>query len=201
MKKAWLFAGALSALSISTGAAALDSAVPRALHVSGLALNLGTLTFIPLGSVHSTCNYLAAWASPNNPNDVQGCTVLEGKTSFTPSCIANSTADIRSFLLAGPAGCNGFDLLGQAVAGVQLYLAESPTGVTHLFGIGILHGAPYPISSQEILPRPSGGTPRPGLVGTETCPLPPPGAPLSGSRPVLEHALLNGLRVVSEAGE
>jgi hypothetical protein len=152
MKKSLMVAVALTALAASSSANALDVRQARRLVVDGLSQNIGTLNLIALGTTGGawpgSCQYLAAWVSPFNPNDVVMCTLNEQKTNFYPSCQFNETHDVISSLSAAK-DCTGFDLLGQPRAGVQVFLGESPTA-PRLRGIIITSAALnqfYPITA------------------------------------------------------
>ena len=156
MKKSLLIAAALSALTISSAAQALNADNDRTLFVQafGGSLNqtLGTMSFVALGVDGNYCQYLAAWESPWNPNDVQLCVLDELRTRFAPSCIANETRYITTTITAGNGShshfCDGFNLKGEPLSDVTLLLGEGPYG---LQGIVISNGAVpvvYPVLAQ-----------------------------------------------------
>lgn len=145
MKKSMFIAAALSALSFSTTASALDVGNARTLAVQafgGTFASLGELSFLALGRSGNYCQYLADWESPYNPNDVQLCILDELRTAFTPSCIVNETLDITTIISAGPGShshlCDGFNLKGEVVSDVALALTEGPGG---LQGVVMVQGA------------------------------------------------------------
>ncbi len=145
MKKALMVAAALSALSISSAATALNVNTERELQVQAFGgsfnRSLGRMTFLALGRAGNYCQYLANWESPYNPNDVQLCILDELRTAFTPSCIVNETKDITTIVSAGPGShaclCDGFNLKGEVVTNVALALSEGPGG---LQGVVIVDG-------------------------------------------------------------
>ncbi len=144
MKKALMVAAALSALSISSAATALDTNTERELQVQafgGSFASLGRMTFLALGRAGNYCQYLADWESPYNPSDVQLCILDELRTAFTPSCIVNEQKDITTIVTAGPGShscvCDGFNLKGETVSNVALALSEGPAG---LQGVVIVDG-------------------------------------------------------------
>lgn len=152
MKKSIFIAAALSALSFSTTASALDVNTTRELTVQafgGSFASLGEMSFLALGRSGSYCQYLADWESPYNPNDVQLCILDELRTGFTPSCIDNELHDITTLITAGPGSsshwCDGFNLKGEVVSNVALALTE---GIGGLQGVAMLQGVVpviYPI--------------------------------------------------------
>jgi len=156
MRKSLIVAAALSALTISSAASALDANQDRTLYVQafGGSLNatLGRMSFVALGVDGNYCQYLAAWESPWNPNDVQLCILDELRTRFAPSCIRNETRDITTTITAGSGSqshyCDGFNLKGEPLNDVTVLLGEGPFG---LQGIVISQGAVpvvYPILAQ-----------------------------------------------------
>lgn len=155
MKKSLIVAAALSALTISSSASALDTNQDRELFVQAfggsLTRSLGRLSFVALGVQDGFCQYLAAWESPYNPNDVNLCILDELRTGFSPSCIVNEHHDITTTLTAGAGShsnwCEGFNLKGESVQDVTLILGEGPFGIQ---GIVIQNGympTVYPVTS------------------------------------------------------
>ena len=147
MKKSLMFATSLAICSIAGSAMALNAERPRVLQVDGIGLNLGVLTFTPLGADGRFCDYLADWASPFNPNDVGLCVLQELRTSFAPSCIASELADVVTLVTSADV-CTGFNLKGEASSNVSLILAESECGLS---GLAVIPAggaaATYPVSS------------------------------------------------------
>lgn len=147
MKKSMFIAAALSALSFSTTASALNVNDTKELTVQafgGSFASLGELSFLALGRSGNYCQYLADWESPYNPNDVQLCILDELRTAFTPSCINNEHVDITTLITAGPGShshyCDGFNLKGEVICDVALALTE---------GIGGLQGV---VMAQGVVP-------------------------------------------------
>src|SRR5262245_22698880 len=131
MKKSLLIATALAVSSIASNAMALNVSRARILQVDGTGISLGVLTFLPLGVDGPFCDYLGNWASPFNPNDVGICVLQELRTPFAPSCIVNELVDVTT-ILTSTVDCVGFDIKGQAIAGVSLVLSESVCGLSGL---------------------------------------------------------------------
>ena len=154
MKKSLVVAAAMAAMSITSGAMALDTISLNELRVQGFYGSFGSLgwaTFTALGINGGFCDYLMNWSSPFNPNDVQLCIVRELRTAATPSCIVNERVNIPTTVLAGPSGdsyCAGFNIKGEPFVDVSLILGESFIGLT---GVAIIPnwGLPtvYPIAS------------------------------------------------------
>lgn len=124
-----LVATALAVSSVAGSASALDVFPIRTLQVDGILMSLGALTFTPLGIDGPSCDYLANWYSPFNPNDVGMCIVQELRTPFAPSCIVNERVDVTTIVTSNPAFCVGFNLKGESLPGTALILAESPVGL------------------------------------------------------------------------
>src|SRR5262245_14646102 len=148
MKKSLLVATALAVSSIAGSASALDVSLARSLQVDGIGLNLGVITFLPLGIDGPFCDYLANWYSPFNPNDVGICVVQELRTNFAPSCIVNERMDITTVVTSNPAACAGFTLKGELLP-ATLVLSESICGLSGVvtFGGPCAIVMAYPVNS------------------------------------------------------
>lgn len=129
MKKSLLVASVLAVSSIAGSASALDVVQVRSLQVDGIARTLGYLTVTPLGWNGPYCDYLANWASPFNPNDINLCVLHELRTPFSPSCIVNERYDITTIVQSDLGFCAGFNLKGESLP-ATLMLAESPFGLS-----------------------------------------------------------------------
>jgi hypothetical protein len=141
MKKSMMLAAAVTALSITGGAMALDvRAVERPIVVDGFGGaafgTLGFLTFTGLGRAGRSCQYLAEWGSPWNPNDVASCLILESRTAFNPSCIDNEYMDVTARVVSVAGYCSGFDIKGEDFVDVALTLSEIAGG--GLAGLAII---------------------------------------------------------------
>jgi hypothetical protein len=161
MKKTWLIAAALAAISIPGAAWALPVNLAtglRAIEVDGTPLTLGTLSInlalgarLNLATGANLCRYLATWRSPLNPSNAQTCFLDEIAQPFSPSCVANSVQFVDSVVNDAPTiGCRGFDAMGQPQS-VTLVLGESaatPTVPGRLQGLALVGplNAVYPIT-------------------------------------------------------
>ena len=150
MKKSMLLAAAMTALSISGAASALDTTRIWILDVPGFfGRTLGAATMTPWGRSGPYCDYLMNWQSPWNPNDVTRCILREFRTAVNPSCIENELWNIVTSVWAGvDAPCSGFNIKGEVFLDcVVLVLGESPAGLvgTAFFPVGA--ALPYPILS------------------------------------------------------
>jgi len=147
MKKSLVLGAAVAAMSISTAASAINapgyrgSLAPMASDGLG---NVGLVySILATGAVgQDFCGYILSWQSPYNPNDVVSCVLREARGTVNPSCIANSTANIPTSVLAGQTvstSCNGFDLLGAPLTGISLFLSETNAGVGSAFSGVLFH--------------------------------------------------------------
>ena len=138
MKKSLMLGAAVAAMSISSAASALNAAGYR-----GSLAPMISDGFPPVGRVASLlatgpagpgvdlCSYILSWQDPLNPGNVSNCTLYEARGTVNPSCNQNRTQNFATSIAAGPfAGttCNGYDFLGNPLAGVSLVLAEIQGG-------------------------------------------------------------------------
>jgi hypothetical protein len=129
MKKSLLVASVLAVSSIAGSASALDADLVRTLQVDGIPRTLGYISVLPLGWNGPYCDYLANWASPFNPNDINMCVLHELRTPFAPSCIVNENFDITTIVQSDIGFCAGFNLKGESLP-ATLLLSESVYGLS-----------------------------------------------------------------------
>lgn len=149
MKKSMLLAAAMTALSISGGAMALDVSHRLPLQIPGFyGRTLGEGLLTPLGRTGDYCDYEMSWQSPFNPNDVVSCLARESRTPVNPSCIENELRNIVTTVTAGVGSpCSGFNVKGERFDGVVLILGESPIGLVGVAIFPVANSLPYPITT------------------------------------------------------
>lgn len=149
MNKPMLLAAAMTALSISGGAMALDVSRILVLQIPGFyGRTLGDGLLSPLGRTGEFCDYEMSWGSPFNPNDVVSCLVRESRTPVSPSCVENEMRNIVTTVTAGiGSSCSGFNVKGERFDGVVLLLGESPAGLVGTAIFPLANALPYPITT------------------------------------------------------
>jgi hypothetical protein len=149
MNKPMLLAAAMTALSISGGAMALDVSRQLTLSIPGFyGRGLGEALLTPVGRSGGYCDYEMSWQSPFNPNDVARCLAREARTPVSPSCIENELRNIVTTVTAGvDSACCGFNVKGERFDGVVLILGESPAGLVGTAHFPVANSLPYPITT------------------------------------------------------
>jgi hypothetical protein len=132
---------AVTVLSTSGAAAALQEGAPRAVAVSGGRAGTAVFAYLrdydgPTGS----CAYTMYWQSPFAVPRPAQCVVRELKMIGQTSCLVNRLADVVTSVSSVP-GCLGFDQYG-LVDHVTLVLGEGATAPA-LTGLAIFETFPF----------------------------------------------------------